>query len=212
MGDLHVRAREHDHEHLRDGREVSPWLERFAEVLGPGLRALELGCGLGHDAAELIGRGLTLVALDRSRERLAGARRRAPEAHLLVADLTVPLPFPSGRFDLVVASLSLHYFTAATTHGIVAEIARVLREDGRLLCRVNATGDVVHGYGVGPEREPDLFEVRPGHTKRFFTEETLRDTLDPAFDVRRIAPRLTVTAEGEKQTLECLAVRRGPRR
>ncbi|HET7034042.1 MAG TPA: class I SAM-dependent methyltransferase [Thermomicrobiaceae bacterium] len=189
-------------------REVSPWLDRFDEVFQPGPRTLELGCGLGHDAGDLGAVGLKVVALDCERARVALAREEAPTAALLVADLARSLPFPGGAFDLVVASLSLHYFDQASTGRIVTEIARVLRPEGQLLCRVNAIGDVLHRYGQGIELEPGLFEVTPGRTKRFFTPESLAAFLQPSFAISELMPRLAWTEQGEKRTLECLARRR----
>ena len=194
---------------IAQAREVSPWLARFDAVLRPGLRALELGCGLGHDAGELSAFGLAVCALDCEQARVARAHEEAPSAMLLVADLARTLPFSGEVFDLVVASLSLHYFDQATTSRIVAEIARVLRPEGRLLCRVNAVGDVLHGYGQGAAREPELFEVGPGRTKRFFTPESLTAFLQPGFVIDELTPRLAWTDTGEKRTLECLARRRG---
>jgi SAM-dependent methyltransferase len=41
-------------------RENSPWLSQFEELLAPGLRVLDLGCGAGRDTVELLRRGLFL--------------------------------------------------------------------------------------------------------------------------------------------------------
>ena len=57
---------------IAQAREVSPWLARFDAVLRPGLRALELGCGLGHDAGELSAFGLVVCALDCEQAAHAG--------------------------------------------------------------------------------------------------------------------------------------------
>jgi len=189
-------------------RPSDAWLDEHADLLRPGLTALELGCGTGDDTAELARIGIDVIALDRSLQQLRRTREQAPGVRLVRRDMRAGLPFDDGRFDLVVSSLSIHYFEWATTCRIAAEIARVLRPGGWLVCRVNRVGDVHFDYGVGREIEPEFFEVRPGHTKRFFSEETLREVLEAHFEVDSIAPRVSRRWGKEKQTIVARARKR----
>lgn len=177
-------------------RPSEAWLDRFQRDIRPGMHALDLGCGFGEDSAELIARGLTVTGIDASEERISSARLRVSDATFLARDFTEPLPFPDESFDLVVASLSIHYFSWKTTLGIIAEMARVLKPDCYCLVRVNRVGDTNFGYGQGREIEPDYFEVKPGLCKRFFSESTLREALETSFDVSRIEPA-TIARWGE---------------
>jgi SAM-dependent methyltransferase len=195
-----------------DQHEYGAWLNSHEDVLQPGLFALDLGCGLGNDTRTLIARGMSVVGLDVSRQRVRRASGNVPGGMFVIADLARGLPFQTGSFDLVVASLSLHYFDAPTTDAIVRDITRVLRENGVLLTRVNTAGDVASGYGAGIEVEPDLFEVEPGRLKRFFTEETLRELLCRSLEVEAIERQVTlVRGQQRKQTLvaraRCYATR-----
>lgn len=83
------------------------------ELLGDvrGLRVLEAGCGAGPLTEWLIEHGATVTAFDVSSAMVDLARARVCDgAELLVADLAEPLSFAGdGSFDLVVASLVLHY-------------------------------------------------------------------------------------------------------
>ena len=45
-------------EHSRDRTPLAHLLDRFATLVGPNALVLDLGCGPGHDAAELAKRGL----------------------------------------------------------------------------------------------------------------------------------------------------------
>ncbi|WP_238695362.1 class I SAM-dependent methyltransferase [Ornithinimicrobium flavum] len=65
-------------------------------------------------------------------------RRLGEEADLHEADLGEPLPFGDAEFDLVVASLVLHYLQDWS--GPLTELRRVLRPGGRLLVSVNHPG------------------------------------------------------------------------
>jgi SAM-dependent methyltransferase len=185
------------------------WLTQHADLFQPGLRVLDLGCGPGDDTAQLTALGLWVVALDRDRPSLLRARVAAPEAHVVQADIAGGLPFKPGAFDVVVASLSLHYFHWETTRRIVAEVGALIRPGGRLLCRVNRVGDVHFDYGVGPELEPELFEVRPGHLKRFFSEETLAALLTENFEIEALWPETTTRWEQPKRTLVARARPKG---
>ncbi len=101
----------------------------------PGRRWLEVGCGVGATTALAAGRGVHVVALDRSPPMLAAARRRLASqgvlngAHLLRADAACPLPFPDAVFDAVYAESVVALLPVGA---VLAECARVLRPGGRL--------------------------------------------------------------------------------
>jgi ubiquinone/menaquinone biosynthesis C-methylase UbiE len=90
-----------------------------------GRRVLEVGCGSGILTAWLVRQGATVTAMDVSPAMLDMARKSVGErADLVVADLAKPLPFETGSFDLIAASLVLHY---------VRDWAAALRELRRVL-------------------------------------------------------------------------------
>ena len=75
-----------------------------------GRRILDAGCGSGPMMAELRAEGAVVTGFDRSAAMVELARERlGDDADLHVADLSEPLPFPDDEFDVVVASLVLHY-------------------------------------------------------------------------------------------------------
>ena len=79
-------------------REYGTWLDAHAGEFLPGVQVLELGCGLGADAADLTARGLGVVALDLLFDRVSQAARNAPAASFVTADLTGGLPFRNRTF------------------------------------------------------------------------------------------------------------------
>jgi ubiquinone/menaquinone biosynthesis C-methylase UbiE len=118
---------------------TSPWNARYERpaVLGlvgevAGLRILDAGCGGGAHAAELVRRGAEVVGLDASASLLAIARDRlGADVQLHHGDLADPLPFEDGSFDVVLASLVLHYLER--WEPTLGELARVLRPGGRIV-------------------------------------------------------------------------------
>jgi SAM-dependent methyltransferase len=100
---------------------------RFAAGLAVGAPALDLGCGTGYGAAELAGGGWRVVALDRV---APAARARGSGCRFVRGDLE-SLPFAAGSFGCVTSFQVVEHL--ADPHPYLAEIARVLRDDGVLL-------------------------------------------------------------------------------
>lgn len=82
--------------------------ERIAAQLTPGMRALDIGCGTGIDAAWMAGRGAIVTALDSSGAMLDRARSRIGAqvpVTFVQADLNaLRQSAPSGPYDLVLAN------------------------------------------------------------------------------------------------------------
>ncbi|HEX3350448.1 MAG TPA: methyltransferase domain-containing protein [Acetobacteraceae bacterium] len=114
---------------LRDAAERL--LERLDDVTRRFTQALDVG-GRGVVAPLLRARGIETVASDLSP---AMAARSAPFA--VCAD-EERLPFAPGAFDLVVASLSLHWINDLP--GALIQLRRALRPDGLLLASLPALG------------------------------------------------------------------------
>lgn len=95
-----------------------------------GRKVLEAGCAAGTLTAMLADRGAEVTAFDVSPAMVELARQAVGgRAELLVADLSQPLTFaPDGRFDLVVASLVMHY--VRDWEPVLREFRRVLTPDG----------------------------------------------------------------------------------
>ncbi len=100
-----------------------------------GLEVLDAGCGSGPLTEALRAKGAVVSGFDLSPAMVELARERLGEdADVRVADLGAPLPYPDDSFDLVVASLSLHYVEDWTS--ALAELRRVLKPGGRLTVSV----------------------------------------------------------------------------
>lgn len=126
----------HDYAEANENNAYNALYERPAvlSMLGDvaGQRVLDAGCGAGAHAAALIERGATVEGLDLSAELLAIARRRlGPDVRLQQADLSQPLPCADRAFDVVLASLVLHYLEDWTA--TLREFHRVLVSGGRVV-------------------------------------------------------------------------------
>lgn len=96
-------------------------------------RVLDVGCGSGPLSAWLASRGAEVVGFDASSKMISIARRRnILGATFHVADLAQPLEFlADGSFDVVVASLVMHYLHDWCEP--LRELRRVLHPRGSLV-------------------------------------------------------------------------------
>jgi len=109
----------------------------MAEMLGGGIvrHMLDLGTGTGR-MIELFGpKAVRVSAIDRSPDMLRLARAKLPDEGVEKVDLMLgdfcDLPLADGSADLVTAHQILHY--TPSPEQAIAEGARVLAEDGRML-------------------------------------------------------------------------------
>ncbi|HEV2899106.1 MAG TPA: class I SAM-dependent methyltransferase [Pseudaminobacter sp.] len=104
-------------------------VERGLEQDGAGVRALDVGCGIGSLHRHLEGVFASLNGCDVSVESILRARRGNPGIAYSVCASAV-LPYDNGVFDLAFASCVLHHVSPDTWHDFFREIRRVLRPGG----------------------------------------------------------------------------------
>lgn len=104
------------------------WLAGFDDVL-------DVGCGEGQIARRLLtGGARRVIGVDRSHNQVAEASARGSDAHYLVADAAV-LPIATRSVDAAVACLVFEHLDGFEE--ACAEVARVLRPDGRFVLFLN---------------------------------------------------------------------------
>jgi SAM-dependent methyltransferase len=111
--------------------EVLEWLAPRA-----GQRVLDLGCGDGALAVDLMARGCDVLGVDVSDDLLAAARKRGVSVQRCDGQA---LPF-DGEFDAVFSNAALHWMTDATA--VVRGIKRALKPGGRFVAEFGGHGNV----------------------------------------------------------------------
>jgi ubiquinone/menaquinone biosynthesis C-methylase UbiE len=105
----------------------------------PGEQALDVGCGTGTLAIEVasrVGRAGLVAGIDPSTQQIAWARSKAARRNLPVAfqiGVIEDLPFPDQTFDVVLSTLMMHHLPVPLKRQGLAEIARVLKPEGRVI-------------------------------------------------------------------------------
>ena len=100
-----------------------------------GMSVLDLGTGTGNLAALFAARGCDLWCSDFSQPMLDKARRKLPNAHLVLHDLRNPWPRElDRRFDRVVSAYLFHHFELPEKVRHCQELVRLrLNPGGRLI-------------------------------------------------------------------------------
>jgi SAM-dependent methyltransferase len=134
----------------------SPWVCRWAGLIRPGGRVLDLACGSGRHVRWLAAQGLAVTAIDRDAAALQPLRAIA---QVQVSDLEgAPWPLPDARFDAVVVT---HYLWRPLWPDLLA----ALDEGGVLIYETFADGNQSVGRPSRPDfllRHGELLQVASG--------------------------------------------------
>ena len=124
--------------------------ERFAALLAPGARVLDVGCGPGWEAARLRALGLRTYGLDRSRGMLAEARDLG--VPLVLGDMRA-LPISDGALGGLWACASFLHIPKRDGPAVLHEFRRALRPGGALYIGVKeGSGERWIEHSAGRQR------------------------------------------------------------
>jgi ubiquinone/menaquinone biosynthesis C-methylase UbiE len=118
-------------------------LAQFAQLVGPGARVLDAGCGPGRVTAHLAGLGLAVEGLDLSPVMLDLARAVFPHLSFRLGSLT-SLDAPGASLDGILSWYSLIHIPPAHRPGVMSELRRVLVPGGFALLAFQVGDDVRH--------------------------------------------------------------------
>ncbi|NJC82023.1 class I SAM-dependent methyltransferase [Planosporangium mesophilum] len=107
-------------------------LDCLVELSGNTGKIADVGCGPGHVAAYLAGRGAEVVGIDLSPGMVEVARRRNPGLRFEVGSLTA-LPVPDATWAGAVCAYSIIHVPSGRRPVAYAELARAIAPGGWLL-------------------------------------------------------------------------------
>ncbi len=121
------------------------WLDRFAALVRPGGKVLDLGCGAGAPiAAYFMAKGFAVTGADNAEAMLVIARARYPAGDWRQGDMrTLNLP---ERFDGIIGWDSFFHLTPEEQRETLRRIAEHLAPGGALLLTVGPSAGEVVGH------------------------------------------------------------------
>ena len=146
--------------------DFSATQRRFAQLLPPGGRILDFGCGSGRDSKFFLQEGFDVTATDGSAElcRLARELTGLPVRHELFQDLA-----ETNTYDGIWACASILHLPKAELAGVLAKMVAALKPGGVIYASFK--------YG-------DFEGTRNGRYFTDFTEEGFRSFMQPIEGIR----------------------------
>ncbi len=152
------------------------WLADYeAEIEKCETAIVDLGCGLGNNTYFLIGKGKEVLACDYSEVAIETLQKDVPQVKTKLFDMAQKFPIENNYTDIVIADLSLHYFTEEVTKKVIVEIKRILKPNGVLLFRVNSIHDDNYMLKQNTLDKDFFWEETQQKSKRVFQEKNIRE-------------------------------------
>ena len=147
------------------------WLEEYLPLFDKSEIILDLGCGIGANTRYLIEQGYSVLSCDYSNEALRNIDQFIDKSKTKYLNMNDSFPFDDDSFSIIIADISLHYFTDKKTIQIMKEIKRILKHGGYLIARVSSIND---SYNVSDDDNPDSRYYDYGsYGQRYFNEMDL---------------------------------------
>lgn len=181
-------------EHINKKLEEDLWIDEYKEYLTKKGLCLDLGCGIGQYSKWFLENGYEVISSDIS--NIALEKVKEFNSNVVNVDMREALPFDDNKFDLVFANLSIHYFSDSETKELMAEIKRILKNDGLFIGSVNG----MQGLNTIKETAKELehhFYLNKNKYIRLFDIEDLNNYLN-VFKVIKIDERETVRFNHKK--------------
>ena len=140
-------------------------MDRLQELVPPGCRGLDAGCGGGaRDVFLYWQKAYDIYGIDAIEENIAEARRLHPEIgqRVSVADLRTQLGYPEASFDFILCNAVIQHIDPGIAFGVtLPELARLLKEGGvlQLMFKIGAGVATVYDRDYGAERTFQLYGV-----------------------------------------------------
>jgi SAM-dependent methyltransferase len=175
-------------------------------------RLLDAGCGSGRNLPYFLQRGFEVCAADVDPAAVARVRRifaalapALPAENVQQAPVET-LPWPDGRFDVVVASALLHFADDEAHFGRMMEgMWRVVAPGGLFFARLASS------IGLEPQLPATRGRMRlPDGSDRFVVDEALLGEWVARLAAMQTDPLKTTVVQGQRaMTTWCLEKRRG---
>lgn len=115
--------------------EYAPYVAQvneFAKLLAPGDEVLDIGCGPGNVAKQLLAaKPLIITGIDLSGEMIRLATANVPTGKFLCQDIR-QVEFPGRQFDAVILSFSIVHLNDAEAYALLRKAVSWLKDKGVL--------------------------------------------------------------------------------
>lgn len=148
------------------------WVDKYENVISAHHgKLLDLGCGVGQYSKFFYDKGFKVTSADISERALAYISEKYSNIETIRIDMTEPLPFRDKSFDVVFANLSIHFFSESDTRALIAEVKRILKDDGIFIGSCNSSKAYKYIKDCSTILESGFYREDGGRTVRLFDKE-----------------------------------------
>ncbi len=108
------------------------WLAELSSLLTPRAPVLDLGCGCGVPATQILAENFAVTGVDFSSVQIERARKLVPDAQFICADMAT-VDFPRESFAAIVSFYAIIHLPLAEQPDLFANFRRWLRPGGYLM-------------------------------------------------------------------------------
>ena len=157
------------------------WMERFASLLPPHGKMLDLGCAYGRDVKTYHDMGFEVVGVDGSEVMIEKAKKLVPECEFSVGDVR-SIELEPESLDGIWASAIFVHIPKKDMPALIERLYRALKSGGKLYAAVYV------GDGEGMEADERYAGAAKYYTY-FSTEEFRKLLIDAGFSLVDFVPR-----------------------
>jgi 2-polyprenyl-3-methyl-5-hydroxy-6-metoxy-1,4-benzoquinol methylase len=194
-------------ESLPEGLEPSDFAARLRFLLAhvqAGDRVLDVGCGEGRFASELVRAGASVLGIDVAAEPLCRARAREPDLDVRLVEDERPWELADSSFDVVWAGEVIEH--VRDTAAWLSQLRRLLRSGGALLITTPAHSRLrLLGLALSRNAFAEHFDPRGEHL-RFYSRDSLTRLIED-FGFEQVSVRSAGGAPGARCVLLLSAIR-----
>lgn len=163
-----------------DGNADIELIEKIQSLISSG-NILEISCGNGADALELLKRGYVVFGTENNQQYADHVNQKI---NCVKHDTKDKFPFPDNSFDLVYSRLGLHYFSEQELQSIFKDISRITKE--YLVFTVKLVNDIKTG-------------------KNILTKETWENIVSEEFEIVSSSEKEGILYDNQSKWLEIVA-------
>ncbi len=114
-------------------------LKQFAQLLSPGSKVLDVGCGAGVPVTRfLVDEGFSVTGVDISEGMLALAKKHVPEAKFIKSDMN-EISISNNSFDGLVSFYAIIHVPKEKHANLFKEFHKILKPEGTMLISLGRT-------------------------------------------------------------------------
>jgi len=140
----------------------------------PGMRVLDVGCGVGAISLYLAARGCDVLGIDVSEQAIASCRKSAEHIGLVGRVTFEAMDAASlqaaGPFDVVICFEAIEHM--ADDGVVLRRLRELVQPEGRLLISTPSPRSPVHRFRLRRHGK-DAFDEAAGHLRRYTAEQLL---------------------------------------